>query len=473
MASSTSKKNKKIIGSKRFWRITAAIIIVAGGVAAYYLLFAKPEATASASEEPALQTTKVRNGDLRVSITGSGALAAGNEVDLAFATSGTVGTLAVSVGDKVEEGQLLAALADTSQLEAALAQKQLAYLKAQQALDSLYKNTGLATAEAYQAVVEAQAAYDDALYDSQRADYARCSQAVNTKNAASYERAREELERLTECCGDSDEWIEAKNVYDTAYANWVYCSAYSDDEVVEYDAALEVAKAELNEAQETLEDLQQNDGIDSDEVALALAELDLAKTNLQVAEDSLEGATLMASISGTVISIEAGEGEAVSSDTFITLADMDSLQVVVYVDETDLDQLQIGQQTEIVFDAFPEIPFTGEVVQVEPALTVSGGYNLAVGLSSLNMGEGNASIRLLLGANATVEVIGGDVQDALLVPVDALRDLGGEYAVFVQDENGELKMRMVEVGLMDYTYAEILSGLAEGEIVSTGIVQTN
>ncbi len=80
---------------------------------------------------------------------------------------------------------------------------------------------------------------------------------------------------------------------------------------------------------------------------------------------------------------------------------------------------------------------------------------------------------MLLGSNATVEVIGGDVQDALLVPVDALRDLGGEYAVFVQDENGELKMRMVEVGLMDYTYAEILSGLEEGEIVSTGIVQTN
>jgi hypothetical protein len=43
----------------------------------------------------------------------------------------------------------------------------------------------------------------------------------------------------------------------------------------------------------------------------------------------------------------------------------------------------------------------------------------------------------------------------------------------VQDENGELKMRMVEVGLVDYTYAEILSGLEEGEIVSTGIVQTN
>lgn len=453
--------------------MTAVVILIAGGVAAYFLIFSETETTASASEEPALQTTKVRRGDLRVSTTGSGSLAAGNEVDLAFSTSGTVGTLAVSVGDEVEEGQLLAALADNSELEAAYAQKQLAYLQARQALDSLYENTGLATAEAYQSVVEAQSAYDDALYDSQRTDYARCSQTVNTSNAASYERAREELERLTECCGDSDEWIEAKNVYDTAYANWVYCSAYTDEEVVVYDAELEVAKATLKEAEQTLTELQQNDGIDNDEVTLAQAQLNVAKTNLQAAEDDLDGATLVAPISGTVISIEAGVGESVSTNTYITIADMDTLQVVVYVDETDLDQLQIGLPTEIVFDAFPDTLFFGEVVQVEPELTSSGGYNLAAGLSSLNVDETNMSIRLLLGSNATVEVIGGDVQNALLVPVNALRDLGGEYAVFVQDENGELTMRIVEVGLMDYTYAEILSGLEEGEIVSTGIVQTN
>lgn len=469
----SSKNKKKFFGSKKFWWMSAVIILVAGGVAAYFLLFAEPDATASASEEPALQTTKVRSGDLRVSTTGSGSLAAGTEVDLAFASSGTVGTLAVSVGDEVEEGQLLAALADTSQLQATLAQKQLAYLQAQQALDSLYENTGLITAEAYQAVVEAQTAYDDAVYASQRTDYARCSQTVNTRNTASYERAKEELERLTECCGDSDEWIEAKNVYDTAYANWVYCSAYTDEEVVEYDAELAVAKAVLEAAKESLAELQQNDGIDSDEIALAQAELEVAKTNLQTAEDDLDGATLMAPISGTVISIDAGVGEAVSTSTFITLANMDSLQVVVYVDETDLDQLQLGQSTEIVFDAFPDDMFTGEIVQVEPELTVSGGYNLAAGLSSLNIDETNSSIRLLLSSNATVEVIGGDVQDALLVSVEALRDLGGEYSVFVQDDNGELTMRIVEVGLIDYTYAEILSGLEEGEVVSTGIVQTN
>jgi hypothetical protein len=43
-----------------------------------------------------------------------------------------------------------------------------------------------------------------------------------------------------------------------------------------------------------------------------------------------------------------------------------------------------------------------------------------------------------------------------------------QYAVFVVQANGELEMRVVEVGLMDYVYAEIRSGLQRGEVVSTG-----
>ena len=49
----------------------------------------------------------------------------------------------------------------------------------------------------------------------------------------------------------------------------------------------------------------------------------------------------------------------------------------------------------------------------------------------------------------------------------------GEYAVFVVGSDGSLEMRAVEVGLMDYANAEIISGLELGEEVSTGIVETN
>ena len=57
----------------------------------------------------------------------------------------------------------------------------------------------------------------------------------------------------------------------------------------------------------------------------------------------------------------------------------------------------------------------------------------------------------------------------MLVPLQALRELSpGQYAVFVALPDGELEMRLVEVGLKDFVNAEILSGLEPGEVVSTG-----
>ena len=74
--------------------------------------------------------------------------------------------------------------------------------------------------------------------------------------------------------------------------------------------------------------------------------------------------------------------------------------------------------------------------------------------------------------NATVDIMAGEADDVLLVPVESLRELGpGKYAVFVL-EDGRPKMRPIEVGLMDLTYAEIINGLSKGEIVTTGIIDT-
>jgi hypothetical protein len=59
-----------------------------------------------------------------------------------------------------------------------------------------------------------------------------------------------------------------------------------------------------------------------------------------------------------------------------------------------------------------------------------------------------------------------------LVPVEALKELApGSYSVFVVVD-GQLNPRPVQVGLMDISYAEITSGLEQGEIVSTGAVET-
>jgi multidrug efflux pump subunit AcrA (membrane-fusion protein) len=97
---------------------------------------------------------------------------------------------------------------------------------------------------------------------------------------------------------------------------------------------------------------------------------------------------------------------------------------------------------------------------------ISGLVQITSDLSALN--------RVLpIGLNAAVDVISQQSKDVLLVNKQALRDLGdGTTVVFVQ-RDGQLRLQVVEVGLTDDTYAEITSGLNEGDIVSTGIVETN
>jgi len=80
--------------------------------------------------------------------------------------------------------------------------------------------------------------------------------------------------------------------------------------------------------------------------------------------------------------------------------------------------------------------------------------------------------KLPIGSAAAVEVIGGRAESVLLVPVEALREASpGQYTVFVMVD-GTPKLRVVEVGLQDLFYAEILSGLEIGDVVTTGIAET-
>ena len=137
-----------------------------------------------------------------------------------------------------------------------------------------------------------------------------------------------------------------------------------------------------------------------------------------------------------------------------------------------MDKIGVGYDVEVMLDAMPDKTFSGHVIQIDPKLLTESGMQVIRGLVELDADSFSKPQGLLMGLNATVDVIGGRAEGALLVPVEALRELSpGEYAVFVM-EDGDLKLRMVQIGLMDFTYAEIRSGLKLGDIVSTGIVET-
>jgi multidrug efflux pump subunit AcrA (membrane-fusion protein) len=80
---------------------------------------------------------------------------------------------------------------------------------------------------------------------------------------------------------------------------------------------------------------------------------------------------------------------------------------------------------------------------------------------------------LMSGMTVDAEVISGEARNALIVPIQALRELSpGSYAVFIVKADGQLVMTPVTVGLRDFANAEILSGVKAGDVVSTGTVET-
>lgn len=463
------------------------VAAAAGGGYYYYTGYYLP---AQVTPEPVLQTAKVRTGDIVISVAGAGNLTPAEQVSVGFRSGGVLAEVNAAVGDAVEAGQLLARLDDTA-LRLQLEQNQLNL----QALISPE-----ATIEAEVAALNAETALEEAIEDLQYF----ISSAV-WRWETELERAQAELEKLQATTGTSAEALaaaqkaaesaqasleQAQYLYEEEYVPATFTYAYTDlvtgDELEglfppsEVDITLARAKARsaeltLQVAQTYSEQLKLGQPC-SEESAVTAAEgtlmsrLEQACLAIEETNLALENTRLVAPISGTVTSLNAAVGQAVGTAPIVTIATLDQLQLRIYVEETDLALLKVGQRVRATFDAYPDQPVSGEISSLEPALQTVDGTPVVVAWALLENPDG---INLLSGMAAEVEVIAGESHGALLVPVQALRELTpGSYAVFIVQPDGQLKLTPVTVGLKDFANAEILSGLKAGDVVSTGTVET-
>jgi multidrug efflux pump subunit AcrA (membrane-fusion protein) len=327
-------------------------------------------------------------------------------------------------------------------------------------------------------LTDAQEAYNTAW------DPARDWELNDPRRSSRLESERESATRNLERAGQNLEVAQAN--YNLAWANindsgklnaWTQVlnaqatledaqSGPTDTDVEEARLAVQQSELSLAQAQINLEEAQEGTDTTQAELSLAQAQLDL-----EAAQSALDQLSLVAPINGLVTVVDAQVGQTVGTSPIVTLANLDQALVELYLDETDLDQIAVGNEVEVIFDALPDDVFTGRVLRVEPELVTVEGVPTVQAVAVL---EGATLQDLPAGLNASVDVIGGKAENALLLSVEALRELApGEYAVFVVKADGELETRPVEVGLMDFANAEIISGLELGDEVSTGIVETN
>ncbi len=445
------------------------LVVLAVSAAGYYYYTAVylPAQTPAA---PAVQTARVRTGDLVISVFGVGELTPQAQASAAFRSSGVVAEVYAAAGDWVEAGQLLARLDDTN------TQQQLA--QSQLALQELFSPAALLQADV--AALSAEVTYEKALGNLQTLISPAVWQAEQNLAQATTQEALDLAQaNLAQALLD----------YEATYLPAMFTKPYTDPvsgemlrgvfppsaaEVALARAQLTVAQLNLDEAQAYAELLAQGLPCDDAGVLTSTAALptriDQACQSVRNASLTLENLHLLAPLSGVLTSFNLAVGQQAGSSAAATVATLDQLTLKVYIDEVDLPALQVGQRVVVTFNAYAEQTISGQVRAIEPALQNVGGTLTAVAWVDLDEATG---IMLYAGMSAEVEVIAGEARGALLVPVQALRELGpASFAVFVVQEGGELILTPVTVGLRDFANAEILSGLEPGDIISTGIVET-
>lgn len=240
---------------------------------------------------------------------------------------------------------------------------------------------------------------------------------------------------------------------------------------------------------------------------LTMRELELS---LESQMKDLEDYNITSPIDGTVIvnSYKVGDDVNGSNAVLMTVADMTKMIFEVDVDELDIYKIKAGQKVNITCDALPKESFVGEVTTVPVLGTSQNGvttYPVEVTISE----PGN----LKPGMNINAEIIVENKENVLTIPMSAITSIGDRTFVYVKSdeqntskensvkpqeqaeansnqqrqrnpekfsqgsggqmgqqpsiqlEDGDYQMRIIEVGINNNDYIEVISGLKEGDIV--------
>jgi HlyD family secretion protein len=496
------------------WRLWAAlgvaVLLAAAGIAgAYVWWLADP---ISPPRDATLVT--VERGPLTVSVQAYGAVASANQTTLTFGIGGRVQEVRVNEGDVVHKGDVLARLETTDlQMGVARAQAGLALSQAQLARVRV-KPTEVEIEAAQAALAAAQARYErvksgpmaaeiasaEAALASAEASYAELRkgptaeeravlQANVDKAQAAVKLAQQAYDRigwrpgagatpqgqaLEKATIDYQQALASYNLAivgpsadQTQRAQAQIAQARAQLEKVRTEGAddeLKSAAAQVVRAQADLDDLQ--DSPTAEELAIAQAQVDQAQLALKQANSQIESATLVAPTDGTVVAVTANTGQTVAATApIIAVTDLNTLKLEAQVHETYIGQVRTGQRATVELDALPGQVFEGQVREVAPLPSMSGGivsYPVAI-----TLGEMDASVRPGMIARATIII--SEKGDVVLVPKGALQNHDGRWIARVS-RDGRLEDVEVQLGARQGRMVEVLGGLSAGDQVAVNTI---
>ncbi len=199
----------------------------------------------------------------------------------------------------------------------------------------------------------------------------------------------------------------------------------------------------------------------------ARAELAQSRAQLHAAEAELAKTVISAPFNGVIAEVNVEVGEWVTpspplltSPPVIDLIDPTSIFVSAPMDEVDSGAIRAGLAVKLTVDSRPGETFAGTVSRVAPYVLDQEAQNRTLEIE-VEIDDAEVASSLLPGTSADVEVILEKRSDVLRVPTSAL--LRGRTVLLL--ESGKLVEREVRLGLRNWQFAEVLSGLEPGEQV--------
>lgn len=447
----SNEKNKK----KRWWLLLIPAVLIAG--AAIFLINGRNQAAQAQAELVNQPTYTLETTSLTAEVSATGSVRARQSATLNWQTSGRVNEVKAGLGAKVTQGELLAGL-DPASLPASLAQASVDLMNAQKALDDL-KSSNTSAAQAQVNLVTAQKAVEDAQTKVTALDYPRASDTTIENAWTNYQlalsnvsRADDMYRQVANLPDDDTRKVNALNALTGAIQkrdsalntyNW-YVGKPTADEAAQTKASLELAKAQLADAQRAY------DAVKNGPSAIDLA---AAEARVSAAQSTLDSVKISAPFNGVVTSLNVQMGDLVNNGTAaFRIDDLSTLYVDVQVSEVDINRVQAGQPVKLVFDAMPDKTYTGAVESVDLAGSSSSGsvtYKVTV-----KMSDADASVRPGMTASANIEV--SRLEGVLAVPSQSLATLNNNEVVYLVS-NSSVRPVRVTTGMASDSMTQVES----------------
>lgn len=273
-------------------------------------------------------------------------------------------------------------------------------------------------------------------------------------------------------------------------AEYIAALAQAEADSARTEAALREAEAQLGqlqrdltrardlvgrnlEATRTAEELEAQVEGAMARVALQRAQIRSATAAIAFARANLDNTFIRAPFDGTVLRKDAEVGEVVAAvaggggltrGAVVTMADLETLEVEVDVNEAYIAQISGGQPTRIVLDAYPTAAFAGQVRQIVPtADRQRATVQVKVGITDRDsriLPEMGARVEFL----AVAEAVDSAAPMRVFVTAEAVRTEGAATVVYVV-RDGVASRQVIEAGPVSGGRREVRSGLSGGEQV--------